>query len=341
MAKDIESPFLWFSQPVNAQPKPWTHFKIDGLIVNAYEILQKNSANKNVKEKGIHQYLEFKGPVTMDSGGFFFMMKKVLNVHPQEILELYELSKPDFGVVLDHPLEPNLSYYQRKKRLLKSLENTKYMLHAERNKNPELIPVVHGYSKRTIAWYIKALHKIGEFETYGIGSLVPSVFNSKGAGGINNVVKIVSYIRKLLPEKKIHVFGIGSTITMHLMFYTGANSIDSSSWRTKAAFGAIQLSGIGDRYITSKKRNRKYRDLSKTEGKILDQCKCPVCKKEGLEKLKTSFKARALHNSWVFQKEVETARKLTKNGEYEEYVQDILSKSSYSGAFDLANELRI
>jgi 7-cyano-7-deazaguanine tRNA-ribosyltransferase len=39
-------------------------------------------------------------------------------------------------------------------------------------------------------------------------------------------------------------------ITMNMMYYSGADSVDSSSWRTKAAFGAIQLSGIGDRYYT-------------------------------------------------------------------------------------------
>jgi tRNA-guanine family transglycosylase len=327
---------------VNGVPKPWKYFGIDGLMVNAYEILQTNSTNMSVREKGIHSYLAFDGrPIAMDSGGFLFMKKKMLDVHPQKILELYELSKPNFGVVLDHPLGPNLSNAERKKRQLKTLENTRYMVKSLKGHNPQLIPVIHGHSIPTISWYIRKLHEINQFETYGIGSLVPSVFTSKGAGGIYNVVKIVSFIRKILPAKKIHVFGVGSTLTMHLMFFIGADSVDSSGWRTKAAFGAIQLPRVGDRYITLKKRHKKYRDLSRTEERILDQCKCPVCKQEGLEKLRMSFEARALHNSWIFQKEVEIARKLTKNGEYEDYVRDILSKSSLSGAFDLASELRI
>jgi 7-cyano-7-deazaguanine tRNA-ribosyltransferase len=340
MTRKTESPILWFSQEINGSPKPWRHFKIDGLMVNAYEILQMKVTREKIKDKGIHRYLEFKGPITMDSGGFLFMKKKILDIHPQEVLRLYELSKPDFGVVLDHPLEPNLPQTERKRRQLKSLKNTRYMIDSKRGHNPELIPVIHGHSSQTVAWYIRALNRISDFETYGIGSLVPSVFSAKGAGGIYNVLRIVSYVRKKLPDKKIHVFGIGSTLTMHLMFYAGADSVDSSGWRTKAAFGAIQLSGIGDRYITPRKRHKTYPDLSNRERNILTRCKCPVCRKEGLDELKRSFKARALHNSWVFQKEVEKTRELVKKNEYESYLQMILTRSRLSNAFRYAMKQR-
>jgi 7-cyano-7-deazaguanine tRNA-ribosyltransferase len=340
MTRKIESPTLWFSQTINGSPRPWKHFKIDGLMVNAYEILQTKEAIKKVRDVGIHQHLGFEGPILMDSGGFLFMKKKALDVHSQEILQLYEDGKPDFGVILDHPLEPNLPQAERKRRQLKSLENTRYMINSKKGHNPELIPVIHGHSSQTVSWYIRALNQISEFETYGIGSLVPSVFNTKGAGGIYNVLKIVSYVRKKLPNKRIHVFGIGSTLTMHLLFNVGADSVDSSGWRTKAAFGAIQLSGIGDRYITPRKRHKPYRDLSTKERRILAECKCPICKKEGLDKLKRSFEARALHNSWVFQREVEKTRELIKQNEYKSYLQGIFTHSTLSNAFKLSAKLK-
>ncbi len=338
--KPTETPFLLLSQLVNGSPKPWKHFKIDGLMVNAYEILQKNKTHETVCREGIHEYLGYHGRVGMDSGGFLFMRKKSLGVHPQQILDLYESSKPNLAVVLDHPLEPCLSMSQRKKRQLKTLENTMYMLSSRTSENPLLMPVIHGYSLQTVRWYIRALAKIGDFETYGIGSLVPSVFNAKGIGGIYNVLRIVSYVRKLLPNKKIHVFGIGSTLTMHLMFYVGANSVDSSGWRTKAAFGAIQLPGIGDRYITTRERKKNYRDLSEADKEILAQCRCPVCEKKGLEKLRTSFEDRALHNSWVFQKEIEKIRLLTREEAYESYVEEVLTKSSFCRAFAFAKQIK-
>jgi tRNA-guanine family transglycosylase len=299
-------------------------------MVNAYEILQNNSANTKIREIGIHEYTKFKGLITIDSGGFLFMSKKTIDITPKIILELYEKSKPNFGVILDHPLNPSLPNEINKKRLSKTLQNTKKMLQSKQSSNPELMPVIHGYDTKTIKDYVKKLNKIGDFNIYGIGSLVPSVFNTKGASGIYNAVKIVSYIRKLLPTKTIHVFGIGSTVTMHIMFYAGADSIDSSSWRSKAAFGAIQLPGLGDRYITPRKRHKTYPQLKNDELKLLEECKCPICKKNGVEGLKRSFTLRALHNAWIYQREIEKTRKLMRNGDYEDYVKQVISKTRFS-----------
>ncbi|MEM5781859.1 MAG: tRNA-guanine transglycosylase [Candidatus Aenigmatarchaeota archaeon] len=326
----LDTPFLWFTQTVNGVPRPWQFFKIDGLMLNAYEILKNEPLNNKVREKGVHEYFNFEGLIAIDSGGFLFMKKGVLDVSPEMVLKLYEESKPNFGVTLDYPLSPGLSYKVMKQRRLMTLENIRHMLQLKQSDNPELIPVIHGYSSNSIKWYLRQLEHIGTFNIYGIGSLVPSVFNTKDAGGIYNVVKIVRLIRKSLPNKIIHVFGVGSTLTMHIMFLAGADSIDSSSWRTKAAFGAIQLPGIGDRYITPNKRHQKYTQLKNHEIKILEECECPACKKSSFEELKKSFTLRALHNAWVFQKEIEKTRKLVKDNKYEEYATNVIRKTKYS-----------
>jgi 7-cyano-7-deazaguanine tRNA-ribosyltransferase len=338
----IETPFLWFTQPIKGFPRPWYFFKIDGLMLNAYEILHNDSVNKHVRNEGVHRYVKFDGLISMDSGGFLFMKEDEVSISPEIILTLYEESKPNFGVILDHPLTPDLPREIMKTRLLKTLENTKRMVEKRRTTNPELIPVIHGYDTKMIKQYIKKLREIEEFNIYGIGSLVPSVFNTKGVGGIYNVVRVVTFVKALLPNKIIHVFGVGSTLTMHLMFYAGADSIDSTSWRTKAAFGAIQLPGLGDRYITPRKRHKSYPKLTKEERRVLDECECPACEKEGLEGLRKSFKLRALHNAWVYQKEIEKTRKLIKSGEYEEYVKSMLGKNKiFSRALEIIDRSRI
>ncbi len=334
----FETPFLWFTQTLNGAPKPWLYFKIDGLMVNAYEILQNKSANEKIRGEGIHEYTKFDDLIMMDSGGFLFMKKESVDVTPEMILRLYEDSEPNFGVILDHPLTPNLPYTISRWRRLKTLNNIKCMLKIRRTNNPELIPVVHGYSIKSINWYLKKLQEIGDFNIYGIGSLVPSVYNTKGAGGIYNIIRIISWVKKALPNKLVHVFGVGSTLTMHLMFYAGADSIDSSSWRTKAAFGAIQLPGIGDRHISPKKRHKKYTQLKREEIKILDKCECPACKKSGIEGLKESFTLRALHNAWVYQKEIEKVRKLVKDNEYKEYVEQTIGKTRFSKVLDIIKD---
>ena len=320
----LERPFLWFSQLVGGDPKPWEHFKIDGVMVNAYEIMQTMRTETEVRQRGIHDYLGFKGPITMDSGGFLFMQKETLKVDPLSILKLYRESRPDYGVVLDHPLGPNLATPQRKRRQLRTLRNTRQMVESRSTSDPELIPVIHGHTSHSIEWYVQELQKIDDFDIYGIGSLVPSAFNTRGVGGIYNVVEILCQVRRLLPKKKIHVFGIGSAITMHLMFYAGADSVDSSSWRSKAAFGAIQLAGIGDRYITSNRRHKKYLNLSRKEERILDSCKCPACRHHSLGDMRKNFELRALHNAWVFQNEIKKVRRLITDNRYENYVEQVL-----------------
>ena len=340
MVHEIETPFFWIAQLIDGKPKPWKHFALDGVMVNAYEILGKTTVNREVRRKGVHRYLEFRGPIMMDSGGFQFMKKKELDVDPKKILGLYEDSKPDFGVVLDHPLGPNLSHKEKMDRWFRTLANTRTMVANHNTDCTKLVPAVHGHKLDEIEWFLKKLIDISDFDFVGIGSLVPSVFSTKGAGGIVNVVEIVNFVRKKLPDRIVHVFGVGSTLTMHLMYHAGADSVDSSAWRTKAAYGAIQLPGIGDRYITPRKRHKKYRDLSEKEREILTQCKCPVCRKEGLENLKESFAARAMHNAWTFQKEVEKARELIKKNEYEDFVEDILAESSLSYAFKFSMRLK-
>ena len=207
------------------------------------------------------------------------------------------------------------------------------MLKEKQTKNPVLIPVIHGFNDKQIQWYVKKLEKIAKFSFYGIGSLVPSLFNVNGVGGILNVTKIISLVRKRFQNSKLHIFGTGSALTMHLMFYAGADSLDTSAWRTKAAFGAIQMPGMGDRWVTNTSRKKPYPKLSKKEKQNLENCKCPACKKFGFKGLKTEFENRASHNAWVYQKEVEKARKLIKKNQYEQYVEKLMKNTNFNLLF--------
>lgn len=336
----IESPFIWLTYPLKASPKPWKHYKVEGIMLNAYDILQNSGAVLEKLEKyGVHKFISFRGPILMDSGGFQ-ILKKNIKIDPTKILNLYINTKPNFGVILDHPIPPLLNNKSKRLLQIKNLKLIKMAIEAHKDSNPVLIPVVHGYDLKSVEWYLNELEKIYDFEYVGIGSLVPSVFNSKGAVSIYEVVKMIRFMRKRFPDKWIHVFGVGSAITMHLMFYLGANSVDSSSWRVKAAYGAIQLPGIGDRYITDRKRWRDYKGLSDEELSLLESCKCPICRKYSIEGLKERFIFRALHNAWVYQKEVRIARKFIKNKKYSEYVENVIKNSrKYSKLFEFCKEL--
>lgn len=325
---EIEFPFLWLTQLARASPKPWKYFDVEGIMLNAYDILKKPSIDVKMRDRGVNDYLNFKGVVAIDSGGFLFMKHKEIPISPEELVEAYEKWKPKFAVSLDHPITPSLSTNMIRKRQISTLKNIEIMNDIRSTKNPILIPVIHGYRESDLRWYIRRLDKLGDFPIYGIGSLVPLAKGIKGLkGGLDKAIDVVMIIKKLLPNKRIHVFGVGSSLTMHLMFLSGADSIDSSSWRSKAAYGAIQLPGIGDRYITGRTK-KGYPNLSPEEQDIANKCGCPACKKYGLDGLKRSFSLRAIHNAWVYQNEVYKARYYITMGldKYLEYVNNIMEK---------------
>ncbi|AJC72672.1 hypothetical protein X802_02830 [Thermococcus guaymasensis DSM 11113] len=320
----LKFPFMWLTQLSKLNPKPWDYFRVEGVMLNAYDILTKPYIDKKIREKKVHNYLGFDGYVTIDSGGFLFMKHNKVPVSPEQLVELYEKWKPNFAVSLDHPIFPSLPENIIKKRQIWSLNNIKTMVELKKSDNPVFIPVIHGYSRKSLEWYIKELERIGEFDIYGLGSLVPLVKGIKGVNGrFYKAIDLIKLVKELVPDRKIHVFGIGGSLTMHLMFLLGVNSIDSSSWRFKAAYGAIQLPGKGDRYITGKAQP-KYRDLSEEDLAELRKCECPACTSHGVEGLRSSFKLRAIHNAWVYQKEVEIARQKIEEGTYQEYVWNLV-----------------
>jgi 7-cyano-7-deazaguanine tRNA-ribosyltransferase len=336
----LDYPFLWLGSPVESRVRPWTRFGVDGLVVNAFNIFSDPQTESVLREKAVKTFLTFRGPVMIDSGGYLFMRSRKLQVDLAKLVRLYEEAKPDCCVVMDHPLDVTNTKAEIRRRQITSLKNTETMMRLRSTENPTLIPVIHGFDFESVDWYLNELERIGDFEVYGIGSLVPSVFSSSGVGGIHNVIQVVSHVRKRLPSKKIHVFGIGSTLTMHMMFYCGADMVDSSGWRLKAAYGAVQMPGTGDRWITKNHRHKQYPQLSPEEKTLLEMCTCPACKEHGFSGLESSFTLRALHNAWVYQKEVEIARRLVNRPAYEKYLEVVYTSPLFKKLFNFAQTLK-
>ena len=324
----IEKPYFWLGVPIKGDPQPWREYRWRyGLMPNAYEILSSPRLDESVRKHGISRFLDFQGNIAIDSGGYQFLYQLSTSIRPDDVLELYRNCKPDFGVVLDHPISPGLSLQRRRTRQAETLANTRYMISHRVSRSPVLIPVIHGHHPITLGVYIKKLMSICDPPVIAIGSVVPSIFSTTGAATSYQAIRALAFIRRKLPDKVLHVFGVGSIMTMHLMYYAGIDSVDSSAWRIKAAYGAIQLPGICDRNVTGKSAKAKYKRLSKKERQVLDSCRCPICRAEGIAHLKKSFQARAIHNSWVYQSEVDLVRRLMRSGEYERYVERTLSSN--------------
>jgi len=350
--KNLKTPTMFFGQPVNGTPNPWEHFDVDGILLNAFHILEKQNELRKIKEcKSLTKYLNAKPKtsIMIDSGGFLFQKKEIMDVDCKEILRLYNEIKPDIGVVLDHPFSPlNSAADNYNKRWKRTIKNTKIML-SEKN-NIIIFPVVHGYNTDQIEKHWKdikhILEETGVFENrrmiIGIGSLVPLMMTSAGVkNGKNLIVDLVIKLRKLVPNAHMHAFGIGGATTALIMYYLGVDSLDSVSWRLKAAKGALQLPGVSDRFIVPPKGRQK---LSQSNENKLEQCLCPNCKNKSLNERKfllgpnspKNFENRAIHNAWVYQSEIEECRKAIKQNRFEIFIRNRLENSSMKSMFRYA-----
>jgi queuine/archaeosine tRNA-ribosyltransferase len=145
------------------------------------------------------------------------------------------------------------------------------------------------------------------------------------------------HVRRTFAEKSIHVFGVGGTATLHLAALIGFDSVDSSGWRNRAARGIVQLPGSGERLLADLGKWR-GREPSEEEWAVLGRCKCPACRKHGIEGLKASklhgFCCRATHNLWVLLAENDWLTKHVAGGTYRRYYGRRLDNSVYRPLID-------
>ena len=314
--KKIETPFLWIGSFLLQNPKPWEYFPMDGIFLNAYELIEKDKTNDFFQNgETIHDKIGNDKLFLMDSGGFQ-LLKKDIKLDPEHVLNIYHKVKPDIGVILDFPFHPS-ALDKRKQRWKKTLKNTEFMI--QNSQDIVLMPVIHGYTIKEIEKACREIKKISDPQLIGMGSIVPILRSLKSSNipklddksnSFKLLIKMVSMIRTEFPDSFLHAFGVGSASTMHLMLALGVDSVDSMSWRMKAAYGAIQLPGLSDRFVFSK--NRKKGRIPLKEFSLLEKCSCPICKKHPILEDRISaysnmkngtFFNRAIHNAFVLKEE--------------------------------------
>jgi len=342
----IKTPILWFGTPIFGIPKPWTfQDKFEGLLVNAYEIYTSNRIKALLEQKTLKEIISFDGPILMDSGGFFFQKKSKMTVKPKSIVEIYEKTKPEIVVSLDYPLNPNLTANSDYYRLNKTLKNLREMSDLLSSFDAEFMPVVHGYTIKQLERSIKTIQPYTD-KMIGIGSLVPLFRSTNGTKNVPRTgarinpkiyaMKAIKKVRDSFPDQFLHVFGVGGATTMHLMYLLGVDSIDSMAWRLKAAFGAIQLPGTPDRFLSPRKKRTL---ISKKELIEFNKCRCPI-HKNSIKEIDNSFSLRAIHNSYVLKEEVDKLqKKIEDNSDIIEFYKKRFKTSTLGKVSDFALEL--
>jgi helicase len=189
-------------------------------------------------------------PLLIDSGGFASLFQhadvkavsglgvletetgdeKAL-LHPREVLEFQERNA-DLAFTLDFPIPPSMALGEARRRNELTIANAKWAVQNRRRKDMLLYACVQGWdvdSYRACA----AAYALLPFDGIAIGGLVPRVSD------FSHVLAIVDAVRAAVPNKPLHVFGLGKPDFVEALFRRGVQSVDSSSYVKLAAEGKL------------------------------------------------------------------------------------------------------
>ncbi|MEM3612657.1 MAG: tRNA-ribosyltransferase [Candidatus Bathyarchaeia archaeon] len=275
--------------PLKGRPRPWEHFKVPALMVNAYEIIGNEKLRRDIQAKGLHDFLNYNGLIFVDSGGFQ-AMKHRIDIDVDKLIDIYKIAEADYYFSLDYP---SPSARNSKIRILRTIENFEKLRRAIEH----VIPVVHPNIKRALIEY--DAYKKHHPKYIAIGGLVPLMLTTRGLlNGRKMAIDLITEIRKR-HKRNLHVMGLGAPTVIQILKVLKCNSTDSAAWRIKAAHGKIMIPNKGERYISNKKANFGVVPLCEDDKRNIEKTRCPLLKEYDWDYLEKSFEARALLNAWV------------------------------------------
>lgn len=276
---DIETPALFASYRIGDFPRagllcyPWNITNTQAILLNAFDLLANKLtqvAASEIRENQhmLHEYVEFEGPLMLDSGAFNFQKQNKISIDPIEVLSTGINLGVDISVVLDHPFPPKSDREQNSKRWNNTINNTRKMferlnsLNDTVNNDFQLMPVIHGHDSEALTRACHDIVKIcgKDLPIVGIGSLEPLARN----GSKRKAIEIIYKVRELFPESHIHCFSMGSVLLMLFAFYCGADTVDSQSWMLSAAFKHVQLPGFSWTRFSAREKEKdpiKYEEI--------------------------------------------------------------------------------
>lgn len=319
----------------NLEPQVWTSSspyyiaELRAVMVSYGEFHQMPNQMKKAKEVGLRNYLGVTGEtrVFLDNGAFYFLRSGDA-ASRRDYEEFVEHAKPDwYPMAFDLIPTPQMSDARQQE----CLEVT---MAANRAYNHDgYVPVIH--ICRLLDQYVRAIKrspKLSAKDRIALGAMVPNLLRAPKAVSYGTVLQSLLDVRTKFHDKRIHVFGIGGTATLHLAALLNIDSADSSGWRNRAARGIVQLPGSGDRVVANL-GNWRGREPSKEEWQKLRRCRCPACAYHGLKGLKLDglrgFCNRATHNLWVLLDEARWLDKHLGAGTYENNYRRRLNNSTY------------
>ena len=322
------------------KPKVWEvdspyHLpKLNAVMVSYAEFHKSPTRRHRAMDEGLHVSLDIpkRVKIYLDNGAFRFS-RAGGEVPRDDYEEFVKSTQPYwYAIPQDYIPTPRMSDEEQ----LECLRQT--MAVNQKFDYDGYVPILH--ICRHLDEYFcqfEENEKLEKKKGLAIGGIVPNLLRASKAMSYEKILDGVFQVREKFANKKLHLFGVGGTSTLHVAALLGMDSVDSVGWRTRAARGLVQLPGIGDRSIANL-GNWKVREPNPKELKKLKKCQCPACQEHGLEGLKKNltfgFCNRSTHNLWILLEENRMIQEHLQNGTYAEWYKEHLHNTIYRPLID-------
>jgi 7-cyano-7-deazaguanine tRNA-ribosyltransferase len=298
-------------------------------MVSYAEFHQMPAQRRKAMELGLHALLgvprRFK--IYLDNGAFYFLDRE--GETPRRAYEEFVAQAlPNwYPIPQDFIPTPQMTRAEQQRCFQRTMRVNRAYRHNG------FVPVIH--TGKFLEKYTAALRESEQLvgkESLALGGIVPNLLRSPKAAPYAEILDGLIHVRQVFADKRLHVFGIGGTATLHLAALLDMDSVDSSGWRNRAARGLVQLPGSGDRMV-AKLGSWRGRAPSREEWEMLEACPCPACRQFGIAGLKAKkiygFCNRATHNLWVLLEENRRIEGRLANNTYSKWHERHLDNSIY------------
>lgn len=310
------------------------------ILANTYHLWLRPGEDLIDKAGGLHKFMNYKGPILTDSGGFqVFSLAKPKDISeegvkfkshidgsnlfltPEKSIAIQNKLDSDIAMCFDECPPASASYDYMKNSIERTIRWAERCKKAHKNEMQSLFGIVQGGAYEDLRKY-SAINTVKlDFNGYGIGG-VANDGESK-----EDMYKAIDYSIPYLPvDKPRYLMGVGEPVDLLEGIERGVDMFDCVLSTRIARHG-----NAFTRYGKINLKNSKYReDFTPIE----DSCDCYACKnftKAYIRHLITcdeSLGGRLLsiHNTRFLIKMMEEIREAIKSDKFSEYKEDFLSK---------------
>lgn len=280
------------------------------LFTNAYIIYKNEKLRDKVLHKGLHEFLNYDGIIATDSGAFqqYMYNDDSLDIDADSIEKFQENIGSDFPVILDIPVQLEDNFEIAKNKVLTTIQRAKENISRRTRSDCYWFGPIHGGKHLDLLKKSSLEMSKLDFGIYAIGGIVKAFLNYR----FDLTTQILLTVKQnLIPDKPVHMFGLGLPQYFSLAVACGCDLMDSA---------AYVLFAKQNRYFTLSTGTKKLEELEEFP------CHCPICSDftpKEIKKFEENLRIELLakHNLYLSFSELRTIRQAIREGNLWELVE--------------------